>query len=185
MARIDSVMRSSNAVHSRGLGTTRILSENGRLVLTMTPASSARSAMTWNGTPHRFGRRHVAHFIERYRIVAGPASRCSAELQADALPRPVHLITAAAAANRTRRFCWQAATASPVRASFTGAAVAYKNDGLRFRDVIAFSQFVNLLGRDLGIAGEVELLQGLHARQTGFANASLDQPLFAFLEFGL
>jgi hypothetical protein len=47
------------------------------------------------------------------------------------------------------------------------------------------SAFVNLLGRDLGIAREVELLQGLHAGQTGFANAAFDQPLFAFLELGL
>jgi hypothetical protein len=43
---------------------------------------------------------------------------------------------------------------------------------------------VNLLGRDLGITDEVELLQGLHAQQTGFANAPFAQPLFAFLEFG-
>jgi len=53
----------------------------------------------------------------------------------------------------------------------SGAAVAYKDHGLRFRDVIAFSQFVNLLGRDLGIAREVALLQSLQAEQTGLANA--------------
>jgi hypothetical protein len=42
------------------------------------------------------------------------------------------------------------------------------------------------LGRDLRIAGEVELLRGIQAGQAGFANASLDQqPLFAFPEFGL
>ena len=69
--------------------------------------------------------------------------------------------------------------------SFAGAAVADKNDRLRFGEVIASGQFVDLLGRDLGITREVELLQGLHARQTGFAKAPLDQPLVAFFEFGL
>jgi hypothetical protein len=38
------------------------------------------------------------------------------------------------------------------------AAVAYKDDRLRFRDVVALSEFVNLLGRNLGIAREVELM---------------------------
>jgi hypothetical protein len=66
-----------------------------------------------------------------------------------------------------------------------GAAVADKNDRLRFGDVVALGQFMDLLGRNLGIAYEVELVEGLHARQTGFADTPLDQPLVAFLEFSL
>ena len=68
---------------------------------------------------------------------------------------------------------------------FAGAAVPYKDDRLRFREVVALSKFMNLLGGDLGIACEVELRERLHPRQTGFVNAPFDQPLLAFLEFGL
>ena len=39
-----------------------------------------------------------------------------------------------------------------------GAAITYKDDWLRLRDVVALGQFVDLLGRDLGIAREVELM---------------------------
>jgi hypothetical protein len=67
----------------------------------------------------------------------------------------------------------------------TGTAVTYKDDRLGFRDVVALSQFVDLLGRDLGIASEVELLERLHARQASFADAPFDQLLFALLQFGL
>src|SRR5262249_61742813 len=67
----------------------------------------------------------------------------------------------------------------------TGATVAYKDNRLGFGDVITLGQFVDLLGRDPGIAHEVELLQRLHARQAGLTEAPLDQPLFAFLELGL
>jgi len=41
---------------------------------------------------------------------------------------------------------------------FPGARVADKNDRLGVRDVIASGQFVDLLGRNLGITREVELL---------------------------
>jgi hypothetical protein len=44
---------------------------------------------------------------------------------------------------------------------------------------------MNLLGRDSRIACEVEVFELLHARQTGFADTPLNQPLFPFLEFGL
>jgi hypothetical protein len=37
-----------------------------------------------------------------------------------------------------------------------GAAITYKDNRLRFPDVVALSKFVDLLGRDLGIAREVE-----------------------------
>ncbi len=43
-----SVIRSSSALHSRALGITCVHSEKGRLVVTMTAAFSARSAITWN-----------------------------------------------------------------------------------------------------------------------------------------
>jgi hypothetical protein len=46
-----SVIRSISALHSRALGMTCVHSENGRLVVTMTAAFSARSAMTWNRLP--------------------------------------------------------------------------------------------------------------------------------------
>src|ERR1700739_4433606 len=69
--------------------------------------------------------------------------------------------------------------------SLAGAAVANKDDGLGAPDVITPREFINLLGRDLGIALKVELLQGLHTRQAGFADPALDQSLVAFLQFGL
>src|SRR6202007_2341411 len=69
--------------------------------------------------------------------------------------------------------------------SLTGATITYKDDRLGFRDVVALSQFVDLLGQDPGIAFEVELLERLHARQAGFAEAPFDQSLFALLQFGL
>ena len=47
-----SVSRSISALHSRGLGMTCDHSENGRLVVTMTAAFSARSAITWNINSH-------------------------------------------------------------------------------------------------------------------------------------
>ena len=68
---------------------------------------------------------------------------------------------------------------------FAGAAVADEDDRFGFGDVVALGQFMDLLSRDPGVAREVELLQGLHPRQTSFADAPLDQPLFAILEFGL
>jgi len=43
-----SVMRSIDALQSRALGITCVHSENGRLVVTIAAAFSARSAMTWN-----------------------------------------------------------------------------------------------------------------------------------------
>src|ERR1700683_2574916 len=68
---------------------------------------------------------------------------------------------------------------------FTGAAVTDEDDRLSPADVSALREFVDLLCRDLGIAGEVELLQGFHPRQMRFANAPLHEPVFTFLEFGL
>ena len=43
-----SVIRSSNALHKRGLGNTCVHSENGKFVVTIKVARSARSAITWN-----------------------------------------------------------------------------------------------------------------------------------------
>jgi hypothetical protein len=43
-----SVMRFSSALHKRGFGNTWIHSENGRSVVTISVARSARSAITWN-----------------------------------------------------------------------------------------------------------------------------------------
>ena len=43
-----SVMRSSRALQSRGLGNTVVHSENGKFVVTISAARSARSAITWN-----------------------------------------------------------------------------------------------------------------------------------------
>src|SRR6266849_1071413 len=43
-----SVIRSSKALHRRALGIIWVHSENGRLVVTITAAFSARPAMTWN-----------------------------------------------------------------------------------------------------------------------------------------
>lgn len=68
---------------------------------------------------------------------------------------------------------------------FAGAAVTDEDDRLSPADISALREFVDLLCRDLGIACEVKLLQGLHPRQMRFANAPLYQPVFAFLEFGL
>ena len=43
-----SVIRSNNALQRRGLGNTCVHSENGRFVVTINAARSARSAITWN-----------------------------------------------------------------------------------------------------------------------------------------
>src|SRR6516165_9045757 len=43
-----SVIRSNSALHKRGFGNTVVHSENGRLVVTMIAARSARSEITWN-----------------------------------------------------------------------------------------------------------------------------------------
>lgn len=43
-----SVIRSNNALHNRGFGNTVVHSENGRFVVTMIAARSARSEITWN-----------------------------------------------------------------------------------------------------------------------------------------
>ena len=43
-----SVIRSSSALHNRGLGNTDVHSENGRLVVMIKAARSARSEITWN-----------------------------------------------------------------------------------------------------------------------------------------
>ena len=66
-------MRSSNALHSRGLGTTWVHSENGRLVVTIygglfSPFGDDLEQKF--GT--YFGQRHIANLIERNQIVAGP-----------------------------------------------------------------------------------------------------------------
>ena len=42
------MMRSNSALHSRGFGITCVHSENGKFVVTITAAFSARSAITWN-----------------------------------------------------------------------------------------------------------------------------------------
>jgi hypothetical protein len=44
---------------------------------------------------------------------------------------------------------------------------------------------VDLLRRDLEIAGEGELFEVLHPRHMRFANGPVPQPDFTFLEFGL
>ena len=46
--RARSVIRSNSALQSRALGITCVHSENGRLVVRITAAFSARSAITWN-----------------------------------------------------------------------------------------------------------------------------------------
>ena len=49
-----SVSRSISALQSRVLGMTGDHSENGRLVVTVAAAFSARSAMTWNSSSPAF-----------------------------------------------------------------------------------------------------------------------------------
>ena len=46
-----SVIRSSKALQRLGFGNTRVHSENQRLVVTLSGAGSALSAMTWNRNP--------------------------------------------------------------------------------------------------------------------------------------
>jgi len=66
-----------------------------------------------------------------------------------------------------------------------GAAITDKDDRLGFGDIVALGQFMDLLRRDPGALGEVELLQRLHPRQASFVDAPLDKPLFAILDLGL
>jgi hypothetical protein len=68
---------------------------------------------------------------------------------------------------------------------FAGATVADQDDRFGLGDVVALGQFMDLLRRDSGVAREVEFLKGFHPRQTSFADAPLDQSLFAILEFRL
>jgi hypothetical protein len=61
---------------------TWVHSENGRLVVTITAAFSARSAMTWNKNSAPISARGTYPiFVERDQIVASPAGQRAAELQ--------------------------------------------------------------------------------------------------------
>src|SRR5260370_3456661 len=77
-----SAMRSISALQSRALGITWVHSENGRLVVTITAAFSARSAMTWNrNSAPASAKRYVADIIARDQIVTRPARHGPTELQ--------------------------------------------------------------------------------------------------------
>src|SRR3984957_12153692 len=64
-----SVSRSINALHSRGLGITCDHLDNGRLVVTITAAFSARSAITWFPSTERaaelVGVRGLGQFVDQ------------------------------------------------------------------------------------------------------------------------
>jgi hypothetical protein len=105
-----------------------------------------------------FRQRHITDFIDCDKVVAGPARHRTAELQlvlgldqfVDQCCRSRESHSALLPAGRDRQ--------SGEQMSLAGAAITYKDDWLRLRDVVALGQFVDLLGRDLGIAREVELM---------------------------
>jgi hypothetical protein len=75
-----SVSRSISALHRRGLGITCDHSENGRLVVTITAAFSARSAITWNISSRGLGQRHVAELVDADQVEPFPSAERAAEL---------------------------------------------------------------------------------------------------------
>ena len=109
-----SVSRSISAWQSRGLGRTWVHSENGRLVVTMTAARSARSAMTWNSSSApSLGQRHVAELVDADQLDAAPSGRGPGSGLLAARASTSSLTSAVAVVKRTRRRCSQAATHRP------------------------------------------------------------------------
>ena len=108
-----SVSRSTSAWQSRGFGMTCPHSENGRLVVTMTAARSARSAITWNrSSAPSLGERHVAELVDADQLDPLPAAERAAQGVGGAASTS-SLTRAVAVVKRTRRRCSQAATHSP------------------------------------------------------------------------
>ena len=178
------MMRSSSALQRRVLGKTDDHSENGRLVVMMMAAFSARSAMTWkSSSAPASAKGHVAHLIQSDQVPFLPAGERAAELA----------VIAGFDEFVDERGNGSEANALVLTAGFdtegrhqvrlAGTRFPQEDDGLSAFQIAAICKSAYLRNGDAG-GVEIEFFDGLDLGQPGFRQPPGDPALLPLFNFG-